>query len=289
MFNPLKRPEAPAGSFLPEDYITRKAELRASFMTLALFAVVMFCVVAAFFVTNRQWLTVRSEQEAINVLYTQEAQKIEQLKLLESQKGQMLEKAEVTTALLEKVPRSVLLAELVTRMPENVVILEMDLTSKRIEDKPESAKDKKGGPTKVKSLSKGSTSKGAKKPTKKGAAPPPVHEEPEIVKARPPRLEYTLSMVGVAKVNNDIADYLAALKACPLLENVDLQYIQETTIGDAELRKFRIDAGIRKDADARSIVQPETAPYDEPTPTATPGQSDQQTTDAGAHAPGGED
>jgi Tfp pilus assembly protein PilN len=268
MPSPLSQPQTASGSFLPEDYITRKAEMRASFFTLVLFGVVMFGVVAAFFVTNRQWLTVRSEQEAINVLYTQEAQKIDQLKSLETQKRQMLNRAEVTTALLEKVPRSVLLAELVTRMPREVVLLDLELTSKRIVETTDPTKGGTTGPVKVKSLvpppvrSGEAVRPGAPPPKKPAAAPAKapagdgaVEEEPKVL---PPRFEYTLALTGVAKVNNDIADYLQSLKACTLLEKVDLQYITETKIGETEMRKFQIVAGIRKDADARSVLA--TAP-----------------------------
>src|SRR5690554_1039472 len=122
MRNPFLRPDMGGGSFLPEDYVARKAETRASLISLALFGIVLGGVVAAFFVTNRQWLSVRREQELINTLYTQEARKIEQLKKLEAQKAEMLAKAEVTTALVEKVPRSVLLSELTTRMPESITL-----------------------------------------------------------------------------------------------------------------------------------------------------------------------
>ena len=59
--------------------------------------------------------------------------------------------------------------------------------------------------------------------------------------------------VGVARVNNNIADYIQLLKECPLLDNVDLKYIKEITIEKLDLRKFEIEATIRKDADARGI------------------------------------
>src|SRR5262245_52717864 len=136
MRNPFARTDAGNSSFLPQDYVARKAEMRANLLCLALFGVVMFGVVAAFFVTNRQWLQVRQEQQSITTRYSSEAAKIEQLKLLEGQKAEMLEKAEVTTALIEKVPRSRLLSELVNRMPQDITLLELSLISKRIKDTP---------------------------------------------------------------------------------------------------------------------------------------------------------
>jgi len=43
------------------------------------------------------------------------------------------------------------------------------------------------------------------------------------------------------------------LKACSILENVDLKSIEETTIEKIVLRKFEIEASIRNDADARGL------------------------------------
>lgn len=244
MWKPFVRPDQQGASFLPQDYVARKAEMRANLICLALFGVVMFCVIAAFFVTNRQWLQVRRSQNTITTQYTQEAIKIEQLKKLEKQKSEMMEKAEITTALIERVPRSILMAELITRMPDDITLLELTLTSKRIKDAPP-PKDTKAAAPQVKTLSAttGKPAAAAKKPTE----PPP----PE--KIAPPRFEYTLKMVGVARMNNNIADYIQSLKDCGLLDNTDLKYIKEITIEKLDLRKFEIEATIRKDADARGM------------------------------------
>lgn len=242
MWKPFVRPDQQGASFLPQDYVARKAEMRANLICLSLFGVVMFCVVAAFFVTNRQWLQVKKSQEQITVQYTTEAAKIEQLKSLEKQKTEMMDKAEITTALIERVPRSVLMAELITRMPDDITLLELTLVSKRIKETPPPAKDAKQGPQ-IKTLSAAKPAAGKTDPKE-----PPAPE-----KIAPPRFEYTLRMVGVARVNNNIADYIQSLKNCPLLESTDLKYIKEITIEKLDLRKFEIEATIRKDADARGI------------------------------------
>lgn len=246
MVNPFKSAGAGVGSFLPEDYVSRKAEVRMNFLGLALFAVVMLGVVGAFFVTNHRWTAIREQQRVITAQYEQEAQKIEQLKTLEAQRTQMMEKAEVTTALIERVPRSVLLAQLISTMPRDVTLLELSLKSKRLDTEPKVVETAKTKKPVVKTL--GKTDPKAK-PGAKGAPPPP-EEKP---KARPPKFEYTLSLQGVAGVNNDIADYLAKLKASPILEKVDLQYIKETTLNDMPMRRFEILAQIRAEADARHV------------------------------------
>jgi Tfp pilus assembly protein PilN len=245
MNNPFRRPDAAGASFLPEDYVARKNETRANILSLLLFGVVMFGVVAAFFVTNRQWLSVRREQAAINVQYAQEAERIEQYKTLQAQKAAMLARAEITTSLNEPVPRSNLLAELVSRMPREITLLDLTLESKRIEA-PKADAQNRSGKTDPKAKS-GSLTKGSKAQAGKDEA------KKENEKIAPARFTFSLKLQGVSRANQEIADYVTALKACPLLQAVELAYIKERTIKDVDLREFEITAQLRPDADARSV------------------------------------
>lgn len=248
--NPFAQQANDAVSFLPEDYVAKKSETRANLLCLTLFGVVMFAVIGAFFVTNRQWLSVRAEQETINKLYTQETMKIEQLKALEAQKTEMLDKAEITTALIEKVPRSVLLADLVNRMPENITLESFELKSKRLNITSTSNSPLGKPVARVKTLT--------------GAARNKQQPEPEIVKPeiKPPTFEYTLTLVGVAVGNSDVTDYVAQLKDSLLLTEVELNFIEESIKGEVAMRKFEIAARLKPDADARSIEAPATLHLD---------------------------
>lgn len=250
VMNPFRQSAAQAASFLPEDYVAKKAETRANFIALTLFAMVMFLVVAAFFVTNRRWVTIRAEQAAINRAYQEEAAKIEQLKALEKQERQMAAKAEITTALLERVPRSILFSQLEGRMPAGVYMLELEIKSKRIDPAKEAAAaaQAKGGktppaPGKIKSLAPGGA----------GVAAQPA----EAQEVRPPRFEHTMTLTGVAEANPAVTDYLSKLKQCGLLEAVELNYIKESKIKNSEYRKFEITARIRTDVDAQAWMASE--------------------------------
>ena len=246
------------GSFLPEDYVARKAELRANFIAVFLFSIVMFLVVSAFFVTHRRWSTIRVEQVAINDEYAQEKKKIEQLEVLDKERARMLAKAEVTTALLEKIPRSVLMAELTAKVPGNITVEEMELSSKRIDPNKEvRPADEKPKPAPVKTLAP----KGKAAP--KAEAPKP-EEKPEV---KAPRFESTVRIAGLSSVYNDITDYAAVLQACPLLEKVELVYIKDSKIQDREMHKFEITAQLRVNADARALAKPEhLADFNRPGP-----------------------
>lgn len=229
------------GSFLPEDYLRRKGERRSIVISLALFAIVTMGVVGAFFVTHRQWNTVKERQSAINQEYALETQKIEQLNKLEATKAEMLEKADVTTALVEKVPRSILLAELINRMPKQLTLTEFNLKSNKIKEavKPNNVKSKPrslaGPKTRAEIAAKAKAAEEAK--------PKPVA----------PKFEYKVELVGLSVSDEDVADYVTALNECPLLQKVDLIYSGAVSIDDIDMRKFRIEAMIKPTADARQI------------------------------------
>lgn len=262
MNNPFKRASGTAGvggSFLPGEYVVKKAETRASLIGLSLFGLVMLGVVGAFFMSNRRWSNIRQERELINTHYTQEAQKIEQLKQLESQRGQMLDKAGVVAALIERVPRSILMAELTQRMPKDVTLLEMELKSKRL-DKEKSAGE--SAASKVKNLSSNAKDAPKKADPKaktdaKGKGKDAKDGAPEPTKVVAPKFEFTLTLGGVAGVNNDIASYLGNLQACPLFESVELQYIKEAMMNDLSLRRFEITARLKPEADWIDVLSAE--------------------------------
>ncbi len=238
------RSDTSGGSFLPEEYLHRKAEVRSIVISFGLFCIVITGIVGAFFVTNREWGTVKVRQEQINREYAVETAKIEQLKALEKQKVEMIDKAEVTTALIEKVPRSILLAELINRMPKELTLNSLELKSTRLDAKPVKI-DKRASAT---SSNRAKASKGGSK-----SKVPPKEVELEKPKVRPPSYEFKLEIIGLAATDDEIANYQTTLRNCPLLRNVELVFTSAVKVDDVQVRKFRIEASIRTDIDARNI------------------------------------
>lgn len=234
-------------SFMPEDYVARTSERRANILSIALFGCVMGAVTVAFVVTNRTWAGIRGEQLAINEQYANERKKIEQLDLLEKERSKMLAKAEVTTVLLEKIPRSVLLAEVESKRPDSVTVEEFELASKRIDPAKEAkalaAAEGKAPPAPAKGVK--SLAAGAKK------TEPKKEEKPEV---KPPRFESTVRITGMSRVYTDITDFASAIQSCPLLDKVELVYIKDTTVEKTEFHKFEILASIKASADARALA-----------------------------------
>jgi len=252
MSSPPSRQTTYGASFLPDEYVQSKNEGRSGLIMLALLCVVMFGIAGAFFVTNRQWSSVKSLQGQINKEYAQEAKKIEQLKVLELQKAEMLDKADVTIALIEKVPRSILMAELINRMPADLTLTEFTLGSRKIIDSPV---DKPGAKAAPRSLAGKTTksSKGSGKQSRaKEAKAEPADDKP-VERPKPPRYECSVVIIGLSQTDQEVADYTASLQHCALLDRVEFKASQDVVIKEVGLRKFRIEAMLRGAADARDI------------------------------------
>lgn len=236
-------------SFLPEDYVRGKDDARWNVISLLLFGVVMVAVVSAFVLTNRRWQNVRHEQGQIRVEFEEEAVKIESLKELEKQRVEMMDKAAVVAALRDNVPRSVLMAELWRAKPKEATLTEIKLEGERVKQAPSPAS---------------AAAKGKPVVSLKGGKPGEGEKAGEPEKIVPPEFKHKLTVEGVSEGNDQIADYLARLKESPLLLEVELQFISETTLEGMQLRKFRITAMLNPEAKASDVdAAEETTLFDE--------------------------
>jgi Tfp pilus assembly protein PilN len=233
-------------SFLPTEYVRNKGQARASMFAILLFVLVLAGVIGAFAVNHQRWSRVRDEQKVVAAAFKEEAAKIEQLKELEKRRIELTDKAEIVTALRDRVPRSVLMGELVRGVETGLTLTEITLEGDRV--KPP-APNPKAGKGKVKSIGVSNVGK-----DKDG--------EDEKPKVLPPRFTFSLQVQGVAENNDLVADYLASLKASPLLRGVELQYINTTLIDSVEYRKFSITMNLPETADARLVEGTQTIPIE---------------------------
>jgi Tfp pilus assembly protein PilN len=234
--NPFStRDPSATGRFLPDEYIAERHDARANLLTISLFAITLAAVLTAFFVTNRHWSVLRDQEATINVEYQSEAVKIEQLKHLERQRSAILVKAEITAELVEKLPRWAVLGELTLRMPASVRLSSCEIKSER------------------------------------GVAPDPVADramtnlvaaaeqqagEKTIVRPRipVPVFTYRMTLEGKAATNNDVADYLASLKASPALTGVELTFIRDAGALGEPMRQFQITAVLSSSGDTEALA-----------------------------------
>lgn len=222
-------------TFLPDDYLAKRTEKRTNLICLSLFAIVMAAVFGAFLVTNQSWSQIKEEQEHINVRYTEAGQQIRELTELERQRDEMLHKAELAAALVERVPRSILLAELINRMPPQLGLLEFQVNSQKIQGSQEPSQPE---PRRGRGNRRGQTKEQA---------------DESLTRIEPPRFNVSLTMVGVAPSNMEITRYLSELNNYALLREVTLQYIEEKEIDGRTMREFRVMMTLAENADVRHI------------------------------------
>jgi Tfp pilus assembly protein PilN len=226
-------------SFLPEDYVERRIQRRTNIICLSLFGVVLTAVVAAYFVSSGERDAAIAEQKRLTAAFDEAAKRISELEQLQSSKTDLLRKARVTASLIEPVPRSNLLADLTNRMPASASFIELEMKSTKI------VQPKVG----VANTSLGAAQRAAAKANgAAGANGEPQQPEPEA-----PEYRTSVTLIGMAPTDIQVAQYMASLARSPLLREVDLVYSEETKVDDVTMRRFRIDMQVDPDADVRSI------------------------------------
>ncbi|MFG0247228.1 MAG: PilN domain-containing protein [Phycisphaerales bacterium JB052] len=229
----------PGGSFLPQEYVKGRSQLRANIMALMLFMLVIAGVVGAFVVNHQRWRRVRVEHNQVSAAFEEEASKIKQLEELEKQREELVARAEVVTALKDRIPRSVLMGEIVRAIPDGLTLTELNMEGERI--KPPAPKVDPKAKAKTRTLKGKSVGKGSEE------------AEEETPKVLPPRFKFRLSIDGIAMENDQVADFLESLKESPLFQDVELPLIDQTIIDKQAYRKFKVTLNLREQADARLV------------------------------------
>lgn len=217
-------------SFLPEDYVEKQIEKRTNLICLTLFVIVLLGIIGAYVVTSQKNTNELKTQKDINLRYTEAARRISQLNELQDQKALLLRKAQITATLIEPVPRSNLLADLINRMPDTLSLTEMTLTSKKIAP-PKPVVDKKKS-----ALSN-------KKKQEKNTTTEPAGPEYDV----------KIQLIGVAPTDIQVAQYMSSLSRSPIVTDIDLVYSEERRIADATMRRFKMIMRIDPSADIRRI------------------------------------
>jgi Tfp pilus assembly protein PilN len=225
-------------SFLPDDYLERKAQRRTNAICATLFLVVMVAIGSAFTYTERAMRAAEHDHDAIEKRYTEAAKRIEQFQQLQEKQRTMAMQAELTSSLLEKVPRSFLLAEVTNSMPSGVSLLDLVLESKR-----RTSPSGKSAAFEKKSAAKDTTGK------KKGPAAP--GSEAKV-------FDVGIKITGIASTDVQVAQFITKLNQSTLLKDVNLVISDEYKGGSGQdannvMRKFQIEMMVSPNADVASL------------------------------------
>ncbi len=229
-------------SFLPEDYLEKRAHRRTNVICVSLFIVVMASVIGAYIVSDQQRMDVKSLRDDVNHRFAEAARRLEQLDQLQQRKQQMLRKARLTSALLERLPRTLILSQLINNMPTNLSVFELEVETQVLRAKNTVARtslDKAKADTKAKSKKAAAAEKGKE------------NAEDEAIEIKPTQI--TVALIGVARTDTEVAQFMTDLKNMPLFASVNLAFSEQLKINDNPMRRFRIETVINQEIDLRKF------------------------------------
>lgn len=223
-------------SFLPDDYVEQRVQRRTNVVLLTLFAVVMAGIVGAFVVSGKRGENVEQMYADVNARFIEAARRLEQLDELQQRKQQMIRKAQVTSVLVERVPRTAILAELINNMPATLSLLEMRLDTHIVKNAPPRT-----------------AIEAAKRARRSGDALP---DEPQVQPT-----EVSIDLTGIAPTDVQVAQFMTALSHNEMFTDVNLTVSEEQQVDNRPMRRFRIRMSIAPEADVRKF-QPTLADRD---------------------------
>lgn len=233
MFDKLKQSIAKAKEdkragldFLPEGYADRRRSRRSMAICLALLVMVIAACGVTFTIGEKKIARDEAEFAVIDAQYTEAAKRIEQVQQMRQKQKTVADRMELTVSLVEKLPRSNLLAEMTNALPGGVSLTECNLDAKqmRAPEPPQSSFDKKKGT--------------------------PVESAPQ-----PLRFHTVMTVSGVAYTEGQVSDYIDQLGQSGYFESVDLRWVRKGSKvdrNDDTMRTFSIALTIAQHAVARS-------------------------------------
>ncbi|MCY2950990.1 MAG: PilN domain-containing protein [Planctomycetota bacterium] len=226
-------------SFLPDGYFENKAQRRANAICAVLFIIVMAGMWSAFTLSERATQRVDDEYLKTDLEFVGAAKRIQQVRQMQEKQNRMAHQANLTASLLEKVPRSFVLAEITNSMPAGVSLLDVVMESK---DRPKPQKDI--APKTAYEVQK--------------AAREAKTTAPLLVQAEAKLYDVTLKITGVAINDAQVAQFLKSLSASRLFRDTNLIVSEEYAQAEdkLKLRKFQIELAIERDVEPKPQTRP---------------------------------
>ncbi|MEM7807096.1 MAG: PilN domain-containing protein [Planctomycetota bacterium] len=201
--------------FLPDDYAENRARRRADVLLLTLFGVTVCAIGGTWHLCEKELAEAESEYAQVDARYADATRRIEQVKQMRQRQKSVADRMELSASLLEKMPRSNLMAEITNTLPHGVVLAKAGLEAKQIKAAPPPAPAKKT------------------RRAKKAPAPRP----------QPLRYDTTLSLEGTSLTEGQVSDYIDALNRGGYFDSVDLMWVRQEdkrTNDSVDLRRFLI-------------------------------------------------
>jgi len=231
-------------SFLPDDYLDRKARRRANVLCALGALAVLGVAVTVFWYTEKLSAEVEKRFAEVDKQYGDAAARIEKVNQMRNQQQQVVRRAELAASLVEKIPRSNVLAEFTNSLPQGLSLLNITMESREKASAPVSAM----------------TAFEAKRAALEGR----TVAAPATVKL----YDVFLKIEGVASTDVQVAQFISKLNRSQLFKDVNLvvseEYKQQTQAStssgqpaDADvMRKFQIEMMLNPNAEVMNPVNP---------------------------------
>jgi Tfp pilus assembly protein PilN len=217
-------------SFLPEDYMEKKLRRRTNAILGTLFLIVVSAIGGTLFWKEQMTRELMKQKSALDSKMGDAARPIEQFKAMQDKQRMLAHQAELTASLLERVPRSYLLAEITNGIPGGVSLLDFQMDS-RIRVQPTAAAPKTAFEQRKAEVD---TSKQA-----------PAMAQPRIY-------DVGMKITGLATTDVQVAQFMNKLNRSPLFKDVNLLISDEYKQGQDVLRKFQIEMSLNPEAQISS-------------------------------------
>lgn len=230
-------------SFLPDDYMERKAQRRTNVICAVLFIIVMVAIGSAFSLTERSIKQLEKEHARVNSEYAAEAKKIEQAQKMQEKQRKMTRQAELTASLLEKVPRGNILAEITNALPKGVSLIDLVLDSRRHVTTDPAASSQGKNLYEIKKAALEAKTNSAAAASLNPAAQPRVYD-------------VTVKVTGIAPNDVQVAQFITRLNSSKFLSDINLIVSDEYKVQEETLRKFQIEMTIKPGAEVHTDAPP---------------------------------
>src|SRR3954447_5881365 len=233
----MSTPNAPNQlSFLPEDYLERKGRRRANILCGGLFALCLGVGGGTFWMNEKLNARVDARYADVEAQYSQAAAKIAQVSQMHDKQKKIVQHAELAAALVERVPRSNILAEFTNALPPGASLLDLIMESK---------------PRPVAAPAPGTTAFEQKKAALEGKAKPP---------AEAPAMDVYLRITGVADNDVQVSQFISKLNTSKLMKDVNLVQSELYQQDKTAMRKFKIEMYLSPEAEVRETPATAAAP-----------------------------
>jgi Tfp pilus assembly protein PilN len=225
-------------SFMPDDYLSQKSIRRTNHLCSALLLAVLVALGGAFLWSRSGLLSLRAEHAQVTDEFNIESDRIKRLDELRKQHESILRRAQLADSLIEKLPRSVMLAALRSHLPDGAALVEFALNSAEIVA------------PKPPSTGSASAAKKSKKPDPKAPPPPP----------EPKRYRQFIKLTGIAYTDLQVAQFIGNLVRSDYFEEVSLIQSRPFKVGLDNVRRFEVEMRLRPDAAIARPTGPVVAP-----------------------------